>query len=147
MKSLNVPEGQRKLIVTIITMVVGIVADKYFGGLSDNLAILIGSSLAIFVGGNAMEYVAQIKGKAQPISPQISEAPQKEQAVDVPQDPIEKISAQLNQLDQICGQVFAKYDKQFVDLNAAIGRQNNSIKGMLDIINKPAKGFSDDTDF
>ena len=135
MSKINIEPGQRKLIATVITMIIGIVADKYMGGLSDNLALLIGSALGLFVGGNAMEYVAQIKGAVK-----VSLPPEQKEEVGgghlpEPVITIPDTQKQLNQLDQICGQVFAKYDKQFLDLHAAIGRQNTSIKGMLDIVN------------
>lgn len=129
----QVPEGQRKLIATVVTMVVGLVAEKYLGGLSDNLAILIGGALALFVGGNAMEYVANIKGTKSPNLPPPQQ--QVEEMVETPAVDVSAIQKQLNTLDNICGQVFGKYDQQFKDLQAAVDKQSENTKSLIAIVN------------
>lgn len=132
MSKLNVPEGQRKLIATVITMIIGIVADKYMGGLSDNLALLIGGALGLFVGGNAMEYVAQIKG-----GKGISLPPEKEESAPVVEDEVtlESIHAHLVKLDNICGQVFAQNDKDIKGLQAAVKLNSDNTNKLIGMIN------------
>lgn len=137
MKSLNIPEGQRKLIATVITMILAVVSEKYFGGLSDNLALLIGSALALFVGGNAMEYVAQIKGK-----------PQKEEVVEYidtsPDAPTPEVSDltiaevmnQLVNLDNAAGAQLKQLRDSVAGLESRIKTQAENIDKIVGIINK-----------
>jgi hypothetical protein len=139
MSKLTIEPGQRKLIATVITMIVGVVADKYFGGLGDNLAILIGSALALFVGGNAMEYVAQIKtgnGKVSSLPPEKEEVAE---VVDVPTSEVSQIQAlseHLTKLDNICGQYFNKYDTQFKEMQGSIDLQAKNIQALIKMLNE-----------
>lgn len=133
--NVTVPEGQRKLIATVIAMVAGIVADKYLGGLSDNLALLIGGALGLFVGGNAMEYVAQIKGTS---SKSLNLPLEKEEVVEVAQEPevtLESIHQHLIKLDNICGQVFAQNDKDIKGLQAAVKLNSDNTQKLIGMIN------------
>lgn len=131
----QVPEGQRKLIATVVTMIVGLVAEKYLGGLSDNLTVLIGGALALFVGGNAMEYVAQIKAGKSGVPNLPPPQQQVEEMVETPAVDLSAMQKQLNSLDQICGQVFAKYDAQFKDMQAALDKQTENTKTLIGLIN------------
>ncbi len=133
MKSLNIPEGQRKLVATIVSMVVAVLAEKYLGGLSDNLALLIGSALALFVGGNAMEYVAQIKGK------KIAQEQEHEVVDDVPQQSgpsIESLGDYVTKLDNICGQRFVEIEGKFTTLEASMDTQVANTQKLIGMINK-----------
>lgn len=130
MKSLNIPEGQRKLVATIVSMVVAVLAERYLGGLSDNLALLIGSALALFVGGNAMEYVAQIKGKKQ-------EEVEVDVADDVPQsNDIASLADYVTKLDNICGQKFQEIEGKFKSLEASMDTQVANTQKLIGMINK-----------
>ena len=131
----KIEQGQRKLIATIVTMIVGIVADKYLGGLSDNLALLIGGALGLFVGGNAMEYVAQIKGAG---GKHVDLPPEKEQVDEVVPEPevtLESLQAHLIKLDNICGQVFAQNDKDIKGLQAAVKLNSDNTSKLINMIN------------
>ncbi len=132
MKNLNIPEGQRKLVATIVSMVVAVLAEKYLGGLSDNLALLIGSALALFVGGNAMEYVAQIKGK------KLAQEQELEVVDDVPQSSanIESLSDYVTKLDNICGQRFVEIEGKFTTLEASMDTQVANTQKLIGMINK-----------
>lgn len=53
------PQGQRKLIVSLIALVVGIVLEKFSKtGLTDNMQQSLIAIVAIFTGGNVMEHLA-----------------------------------------------------------------------------------------
>lgn len=138
MKSLNIPEGQRKLIATVITMILAVVSEKYFGGLSDNLALLIGSALALFVGGNAMEYVAQIKGK--------TTVQQKQEVQDievysegepeVKELSVAEVMNQLVNLDNAAGAQLKQLRDSVAGLEARMKTQAENIDKIVNIINK-----------
>lgn len=133
MKSLNIPEGQRKLIATVITMILAVVSEKYFGGLSDNLALLIGSALALFVGGNAMEYVAQIKGK--PVQreeiQEIEAAPEEVETLSVAH-----VMDELVKLDNAAGSQLKRLNDSIAGIEARLKTQAENIDKIVNIINK-----------
>jgi hypothetical protein len=52
------PEGQRKLLVSLIALAIGIVLEKFAGGLTDNMRDSLIAIVAIFTGGNVMEHLA-----------------------------------------------------------------------------------------
>lgn len=134
MKSLNIPEGQRKLIATVITMILAVVSEKYFGGLSDNLALLIGSALALFVGGNAMEYVAQIKGKPTVQKEEIQEieaAPEEVETLSVAH-----VMDELVKLDNAAGSQLKRLNDSIAGIEARLKTQAENIDKIVNIINK-----------
>jgi hypothetical protein len=53
------PQGYRKLLVSLIALAVGVVLDKFGGGLSDNATHSLIAIVAIFSGGNVMEHLAE----------------------------------------------------------------------------------------
>ena len=150
---LNIPEGQRKMYAMIITMVIGVVADKYFGGLNDNLTILIGGALALFVGGNAMEYVAQIKTASSKLPHSSPEKEEVATVVDEPEvkeltpamvyDELKKVSDHVIKLDNVCGDLFRKQDEAIKSvgedvkaLQEGLELQINQTKQLVSLINK-----------
>lgn len=52
------PQGHRKLMVSLIALVVGVVLEKFGGGLSDNMQTSLIAIVAIFAGGNVGEHLA-----------------------------------------------------------------------------------------
>lgn len=134
MKSLNIPEGQRKLIATIVSMILAVVSEKYFGGLSDNLALLIGSALALFVGGNAMEYVAQIKGKSE--KQEVQEAVAVEGQPEVSELSAANVMDELVKLDNAAGGQLKQIRDSISGIEARIKTQAENIDKIVNIINK-----------
>lgn len=54
------PQGQRKTMVSMIALVLGVVIEKFAGGLSDNMTQALIALVAIFTGGNVLEHVAGV---------------------------------------------------------------------------------------
>lgn len=52
------PQGHRKLMVSLIALVIGVVLEKFGGGLSDNMQASLIAIVAIFAGGNVGEHIA-----------------------------------------------------------------------------------------
>lgn len=52
------PMGKRKLMVSLIALVISVVMEKFGGGLSDNLRVSLIAIVAIFAGGNVGEHIA-----------------------------------------------------------------------------------------
>jgi len=52
------PQGYRKLLVSLIALIVGVVLDKFGGGLDDNMRSSLIAIVAIFVTGNVGEHLA-----------------------------------------------------------------------------------------
>lgn len=52
------PQGKRKLMVSLIALVISVVMEKFGGGLSDNLQTSLIAIVAIFAGGNVGEHIA-----------------------------------------------------------------------------------------
>jgi hypothetical protein len=51
------PEGQRKVMVSLIAILVGAILDKFAGGLTDNMEHILIGAVAIFTGGNIFEHI------------------------------------------------------------------------------------------
>lgn len=54
------PEGQRKVMVNLIVVLVGLVVDKFAGGLTSNLTTILIAVAAIFTGGNVLANIGGI---------------------------------------------------------------------------------------
>lgn len=137
MKSLNIPEGQRKLITTIMTMALGIAAEKYLGGLSNNLAMLFGSALALFVGGNAVEHITLLKKAAQ--------VDQEPVLIDLPQEQEEgpstqEVMSQLVNLDNAAGAQLKQLRDSVAGIEGRLKTQAENIDKIVGIINKLTPG-------
>ncbi len=52
------PQGQRKLMVSLIALVIGVALEKFAGGLTANMETSLIAIVAIFTGGNVMEHLA-----------------------------------------------------------------------------------------
>lgn len=52
------PQGHRKLMVSLLALVIGVVLEKFGGGLSDNMQASLIAIVAIFAGGNVGEHIA-----------------------------------------------------------------------------------------
>lgn len=52
------PQGHRKLMVSLLALAVGVVLEKFGGGLSDNMQVSLIAIVAIFAGGNVGEHIA-----------------------------------------------------------------------------------------
>lgn len=60
------PEGQRKVMVSLIAILIGAGAEKFGGGLSEHLSQLLIAVVAVFTGGNVLkgfsDAIATLKG-------------------------------------------------------------------------------------
>lgn len=56
------PEGQRKVMVNLLIVLIGVIIEKFAGGLSDNLSTMLISVAAIFTGGNVLSNLGGILG-------------------------------------------------------------------------------------
>lgn len=54
------PEGQRKVMVSLIVVAVGVIVDKFAGGLTDQLMTVLIAAAGIFTGGNIFEHMKEI---------------------------------------------------------------------------------------
>lgn len=54
------PEGQRKVMVSLIAILIGTGLDKFGGGLSDSMLHLLIAAVAIFTGGNVLTSLADV---------------------------------------------------------------------------------------
>lgn len=52
------PQGKRKLLVSLIALVVGLGLEKFGGGLSENMMVSLIAIVGIFTGGNVGEHLA-----------------------------------------------------------------------------------------
>lgn len=52
------PEGQRKVMVSLIAIAVGVAMERLGGGLSNNMENALVALVAIFTGGNVIEHIA-----------------------------------------------------------------------------------------
>ena len=52
------PQGKRKVVVSVVALIVGLVLEKFGGGLSENMQTSLIAIVAIFTGGNIMEHLA-----------------------------------------------------------------------------------------
>lgn len=54
------PQGQRKVIVSLIVVLIGAILEKWGGGLSESMLTALIAVAAIFTGGNVLEHLAQV---------------------------------------------------------------------------------------
>jgi hypothetical protein len=54
------PQGQRKTMVSMIALVVGVIIERFGGGLSDNMTHALIALVAIFTGGNVLEHLSGV---------------------------------------------------------------------------------------
>lgn len=54
------PEGQRKVMVSLIAILIGAGMDKFGGGLTDHMMTLLIAGVGIFTGGNIFEHIKEM---------------------------------------------------------------------------------------
>jgi hypothetical protein len=54
------PQGQRKVVVSLIALALGIVMEKFAGGLSENMMTALIAVVGIFTGGNVLEHLSGV---------------------------------------------------------------------------------------
>ncbi|UOF79065.1 hypothetical protein [Caudoviricetes sp.] len=118
------PQGQRKLVVTILALAVGAGFEKFGGGLTDEMVTTILGIVGIFTSGNMIEHiVAAFGGKKKDedrIEPDMVE--ELEYRMSVPQ--VDPVSKELSEI------------KAFVNnLNEQLKVQANNTAQVVQIIN------------
>lgn len=134
MSVIKIPEGQRKLTALVVTGILATLAEYYFpGGLSDNLAVLLGSGLAFFIGGNALEYKTKIQHI--PMDEEVIESEE-----DPKQDPnqltLDKVADHVMRLDNACGKVLKEHSESIAGINQRLEQQTQSISDLVKLLNK-----------
>lgn len=141
------PEGQRKLIVSLLALVIAIVLEKFSKtGLTDNMQESLIAIVAIFTGGNVMEHLsAALKVfKGTKVGELIEdvvpgdqglgkvEAPQKEETDDRVARDLERA---YNEFVQFANQTEGRFQQMQTALSTH-AENTQKIVGMIDRINK-----------
>lgn len=51
------PGGQRKVMLSLIAILIGVILDKFAGGLTENMMTVLISAVGFFTGGNIVEHI------------------------------------------------------------------------------------------
>lgn len=132
------PEGQRKLVVSLIGLAVAIVLEKFTKtGLSDNMQESIIAIVAIFTGGNVMEHLGNalkiIKGTK--VGQIIEDIMPGDQGLGMPAPaPVEQKEEEghqevLNYVEQRMGQIEDIQRRQTKNIEVLVANMNRILSG------------------
>lgn len=134
------PQGHRKLMMSLIALVVGVVMEKFGGGLSDNMQTSLIAIVAIFAGGNVGEHIANalkfLKGtKVGQIVEDIVPGDQGlgvASAVAPAAQPARAPAVSSADLEDVLGEV----DGRFADLEKKLAVQAQNVGQIVNILNQ-----------
>lgn len=137
------PQGQRKVVVSLIALAVGVVMEKFAGGLSENLMVALISVVGIFTGGNVLEHLSGVlKGlKGMKIGQIIEDALPGDQGLgkaSVSVAAAQAASSSANaagDIEELYTGVDAAH-KKIDGLEAQLKLQDQSLKNMVGTLNK-----------
>ncbi len=120
------PQGQRKLLVSLIALAIGVALEKLGGGLSDNMQQSLIAIVAIFAGGNVMEHLADALKvfKGTKIGGIIEDVLPGDQGLRVltPEEKAEEAHAAVQELGEVSNQSIDRMDE--IEKKLAVQAQN-----------------------
>ena len=127
------PQGQRKLVVSLIALIVGVVIEKTQGGLSEAAKESLIAIVAIFTGGNVLEHVTSVFKKPALVAPIMQDF---DEAEDLSEPPVP-----LNDVETLKNET----GNRFNAMEEKINIQSQNISQIVTILNQmrnpqPPKG-------
>lgn len=125
------PQGQRKLMVSLLGLVVGLGMEKLGGGLTDKMHDIIITVVAIFAGGNALEHITGIFTQQKQV---YEDGPE---YFEEPPQPTKELTV-MDALDSVHS-LEAKLNNRFAEIDKQIALQTQNIQQIVQILNQNRK--------
>ena len=125
------PEGQRKVMVNLVVVIIGVAIDRLGGGLSDKMGTILISAAAIFTGGNVIEHIKEIFSGTK-VGKVVDEMLPPQQAMMQEPPPPQFDPSMLN---EIINRIHDS-ERRFADLDNKLTVQAENTRQLVNIINQ-----------